>query len=86
VSFVSTLYSEVSASVLNSGFLSVFFPTERGVRQGDPLSLLLYVFVAEALALVIRADNRIEGLPLPEHPNPSKFSSTQTILTFLPGT
>ena len=73
ISFIQTLYSDVSASVLNSGFMSIFFPTERGVRQGDPLSLLLYVFVAEALALVIRADSRIEGFPLPGTPKPLKI-------------
>jgi hypothetical protein len=73
VSFINTLYSDVSATVLNCGFLSTSFLTERGVRQGDPLSLLLYVFVAEALALVIRADSRIEGFPLPGTRKPLKL-------------
>ena len=73
ISFVNTLYYEVLASVLNCGFLSASFSTEMGFRQGDPLSLLLYVFVAEALALVIRADSRIESLPLPGTSKPLKI-------------
>ena len=53
--------------------MSDFFLTERGVRQGDPLSLLLYVFVAEVLALLVRADDGIEGISLPGSPKPLKI-------------
>lgn len=37
----------------------------RGVRQGCPLSPLLYVLVSEVLAANIRADPRLPGLSLP---------------------
>ena len=38
---------------------------ERGVRQGDPLSLLLYVLCIEVLANLIRDPPRIKGFLLP---------------------
>ena len=43
----------------------LFFSLSRGVRQGCPLSPLLYVLVAEVLAVNIRANPRIKGLTLP---------------------
>ena len=44
--------------------MSQFFSLSRGVRQGCPLSPLLYVLVAEVLACSIRANPRIKGLCL----------------------
>jgi hypothetical protein len=37
-------------SVLVSGSPNGFFSSSRGLRQADPLSLLLFVFVMEALS------------------------------------
>ena len=44
--------------------MSSFFSLSGGVRQGCPLSPLLYVLVSEVLAVNIRANPRIEGLTL----------------------
>ena len=38
---------------------------QRGVRQGDPLSPLLYVICVEVLASLIRRSREIEGLLSP---------------------
>ena len=64
-SFVSLVYSQVLSGVQVNGFLTELFPITRGVRQGCPLSPLLYVIVAESLACAIRADPCIRGFPLP---------------------
>ena len=54
--WVKLLYTNVRSAVQVNGFLSGFFSVGCGVRQGCPLSPLLYVLVAETLACTIRAD------------------------------
>ena len=34
----------------------------RGIKQGDPLSALLYVIIAEILGNQIRSNDRIKGV------------------------
>jgi len=63
--YIASLYSEVSSKVLVNGSLSSSIPVERGVRQGCPLSPLLYVLCIEPLAAAIRADTQIKGVHLP---------------------
>ena len=63
--WVNLFYTGVQSSVNVNGYLSPFFSLSRGVRQGCPLSPLLYVLVAEVLACNIRANPRIKGLCLP---------------------
>ena len=63
--WVRLFYTGVQSAVKVNGYLSSFFSLSRGVRQGCPLSPLLYVLVAEVLAVNIRANPRIKGLTLP---------------------
>ena len=48
--------------VKNNGFLSGNFKMERGLRQGCPLSPLLFVLAVELLAQKIRQDKNIKGI------------------------
>lgn len=68
--WVGLFYSGVQSSVNVNGYVSHFFPSSRDVRQGCPLSPLLYVLVAEVLACNIRANQRIKGLCLPGSSDP----------------
>ena len=70
VSWVDLFYHNVRSSVNVNGYLSQPFSLSRGVRQGCPLSPLLYVLVSEVLAVSIRANPRILGLSLPGVPTP----------------
>ena len=65
MSWVALLYTDISSSVLVNGFISVSFSVLRSIRQGCPLSALLYVLCIELLAIGIRQDPRIRGLKLP---------------------
>ena len=70
ISWVDLFYRDVESSVDVNGHLYPFFSLSRGVRQGCPLSPLLYVLVAEVLACSIRANPRIIGLSLPGSVSP----------------
>ena len=51
--------------ILLNDWLTDKIPLERGVRQGDPLSPLLYVLCVEVLANLIRRSPEISGFHLP---------------------
>ena len=74
ISWVNLFYNRVQSAVNVSGYLSPFFGLSRGVRQGCPLSPLLYVLVSEVLAVNIRCNPRISGLSLPGSPPLSPIS------------
>ena len=63
--WVNTVYTEIHSCVLNNGWLSAKIELERGVRQGCPLSPLLYCLVAETLGQAIRRDHTIRGIQIP---------------------
>lgn len=65
ISWVKVLYNKVYSRVKINGFLSE--PTEQrgGVRQGCPLSPLLYVLFIKPLAERIRNEQHIEGVHIP---------------------
>ena len=61
IHWVKNVYSNAS-SVLNiNGFLSEPIPLKRGVRQGCPLSVPLYILVIEVLAIQLRSNPNIVG-------------------------
>lgn len=60
--WVKTLYTNISSCIINNGFASESFTLKRGVRQGCPLSGLLFILAAELLSCSIRADEHIKGI------------------------
>ncbi|PIK55038.1 hypothetical protein BSL78_08086 [Apostichopus japonicus] len=63
--WISVLYQESFSSVIVNGFCSEVFNVERGVRQGCPLSPLLYVLFSESLSRLLERDSRLVPFVVP---------------------
>ena len=59
--YIKTLYKNTSTTIINNGVTSGYFPVNRGVRQGDPLSSYLFVLSFEILGQIIKS-NKIKGI------------------------
>ena len=64
MNWIRIIYKNISSCILNNGFSSGYFQLGRGVRQGDPLSPLLFVLVVESMASAIRSDKGIKGITI----------------------
>ena len=67
IRWVKILYTNISSCVANNGHTSRYFPLQRGVRQGDPLSPYLFILAVEVLAQKIRENNKIKGIKIREN-------------------
>lgn len=61
---VKSLYKTAKSCVIVNGMISKSFKVTRGVRQGDPLSCLLFNIAIEPLACALRTCG-IQGLEIP---------------------
>jgi hypothetical protein len=61
---IQNLYSHAETVVMIDGEISAPFIVKRGVRQGDPLSCLLFNLAIEPLACLIRNSN-LKGIRIP---------------------
>ena len=67
--WIGVVYTDITSVVINNGWLSSPFSLQRGVRQGCPLSPLLYCLVVETLGQAIRCDSSIQGIQIPGSQN-----------------
>lgn len=65
--WIQILYNDISSCVINNGYASEFFNLQRGVRQGCPLSGMLFVLGIEILARAIKQNTNIEGIKIGTH-------------------
>lgn len=73
--WIRILYTDISSCVKVNGFVTETFDITRGVRQGCPLSPVLYVIFSEALNKCILRDPEITGpLVLGGRPVLSQFA------------
>jgi len=85
IRWINLLYTEVHSSVIVNGWVGPRFPVTRSVRQGCPLSALLYVLCIEPLAEAIRKDPLFDGFKIPAAKEEIRLSQyaddTNTIVT-----
>ncbi len=62
IKWIQILYSEPKCCAINNGHYSQFFTLSRGIRQGCPISALLFLLVVEVMAIHIRNNSSIKGI------------------------
>ena len=62
INWIKTLYNGAQSCISNNGYLSSNFNITRSVRQGCPLSALVFIIAAEMMAINIRNNTKIHGL------------------------
>ena len=62
--WMKTFYTDISSYVINNGHASECFKSAKRVRQGCPLSGILFVLFTEILAQSIRNKNNIKGIQI----------------------
>jgi ribonuclease HI/exonuclease III len=65
INTIKEMYKGAKTQVMVNGFLSNAYNVTRGVRQGDPLSCLLFNLAIEPLAIMIR-NSPLVGLKIPK--------------------
>ena len=64
--WIMVLYTDISSSCLINGNITKEFKIERGVRQGCPLSMLIYVLFQEPLYQAIEKNRKIIPIEIPD--------------------
>ena len=80
IEFIEILYKENKSVILNNGFLSETISLFRGLRQGCPLSLPLYVVQGEVTTENINKNDKIKGMKIPNLKKHKNQFETMTIL------
>lgn len=66
INTVKALYKRAETKIMINGILSSLWKVTRGVRQGDPLSCLLFDLAIEPLATSLSESN-LKGFRIPDH-------------------
>jgi hypothetical protein len=65
IQLVKSLYKTAYTTVIINGVMSKTFKVTRGVRQGDPLSCLLFNLAIEPLACMLQQSEKVQGYSIP---------------------
>ncbi len=61
---IKTMYTNTESTMTNNGNTGKFFTLQRGVRQGCPMSVYLFIIAIEILAIKIRNGPSIKGIKI----------------------
>ncbi len=81
IKWVKILYNKPVIGIKNNGWISADISLSRGVRQGCPLSALLFVLTVEVMAIQIRDNKNIKGFDCHgQHIKSSMYADDTTLL------
>ena len=81
--WIKLMYTDVNSSVLINGWKTKTFEIGRGIRQGCPLSAMLFILAVEVLTDRIRKNDRIKGVIFGENEKQKELKVLQYILYML---
>ena len=61
IQWIKALYHKPEARIKNNGYFSEYFNIQRGVRQGCPVSSLMFILCVEVLAIKVRNSSSLQG-------------------------
>ena len=64
LNIIKAIYDKPTANIILNGEKLTPFPLKSGMRQGCPLSPLLFNIVLEVLATAIRAEKEVKGIQI----------------------
>ena len=67
IDWIKILSYKQELCVLNGGFTTKDFNLEKGVCQGDPISVYLFILALEILSLLLKNDTSIKGIKIFDH-------------------
>lgn len=68
IKWVEVLMKNTESCISYMGWLTESFSVKSGIRQGCPFSPMAFILALELLALRIRSDPSVKGIPLPTQP------------------
>ena len=74
LNIIKAIYDKPTANVILNGEKLKAFPLRSGTRQGCPLSSLLFNIVLEVLAMAVREQKQIKGIPIGKEVKLSLFA------------
>ncbi len=80
--WIQILYTDPNILVKNNGWVSNRFTAERGIRQGCPISALLFILVVEIMGVRLRSDNDIHDCTInDEEFKLSQYADNSTLIS-----
>ena len=73
INWIRIFYTDIFSSVKCNGFLTKYAPVKNSIKQGCPISALLYVLAAEPLGQAFLKNNKIHGIKIPNSEKESKY-------------
>jgi hypothetical protein len=80
--WIKLFYTDITGCISNNGYLSEPFSIQRGVRQGCPLSPLLFIIAIEILSIKVKNNQDIKGIVINhDEIKQSLFADDATFIT-----